>query len=114
VLVAAAGCGAIAGQLWARAVGILVAILNLIANFLFLPYSPWWSMAAIALDVAVIWALSAYRPQEVRSRRSRQRLLAVPVSRAGGIGCCGRRVLHRRICCARLSLWWGHGGSRHG
>ncbi|MFR9805501.1 hypothetical protein ACL02T_24920 [Pseudonocardia sp. RS010] len=66
VLVAAAGCGVIVGQLWARAIGILVASLNLIANFLFLPYSPWWSILLIALDIAVIWALSVYRPQEAR------------------------------------------------
>ncbi|GAA4693812.1 hypothetical protein GCM10023215_34140 [Pseudonocardia yuanmonensis] len=66
VVVAAAGFGVIAGQLWARAIGILAASVNLIANFLFLPYSPWWSILLIALDIAVIWALSVYRPQEAR------------------------------------------------
>lgn len=67
VLVAAAGFGVIAGQLWARAIGILAVSVNLIANFLFLPYSPWWSTLIIALDIAVIWALSTYRPEEARS-----------------------------------------------
>ena len=66
VVVAAAGFGVIAGQLWARAIGILAASANLIANFLFLPFSPWWSVLLIALDIAVIWALSVYRPQEAR------------------------------------------------
>jgi hypothetical protein len=30
----------------------------MIANFTFIPYYPWWSLAVIALDIAVIWALS--------------------------------------------------------
>ncbi|GEL21081.1 hypothetical protein PSU4_00350 [Pseudonocardia sulfidoxydans NBRC 16205] len=66
VLVAAAGAGVLAGQLWARGIGILLASLSLIANFLFLPYSPWWSILIIALDVAVIWALSVYRTEGAR------------------------------------------------
>jgi hypothetical protein len=33
----------------------------MIANFLFLPYYPLWSLMIIALDVAVIWALATYR-----------------------------------------------------
>ena len=39
---------------WARAVGIVLAALSAIANFLFLPYSPVWSVLIIALDVFVI------------------------------------------------------------
>lgn len=64
VLVAVAGGAVIAGQPWARVTGIMLAGLHLIANFLFLPYAPWWSLLIIALDVAVIWALSVYRPDE--------------------------------------------------
>jgi hypothetical protein len=46
------------GALWARAVGILFAGLSAVANFLFIPYYPIWSLVLIALNVAVIWALA--------------------------------------------------------
>jgi hypothetical protein len=47
------------GQTWARAAGILFAVLSAVANFAFLPHYPFWSMVVIALDVLVIWALSS-------------------------------------------------------
>jgi hypothetical protein len=60
VLVGLAGLGLLAGQTWARVVGITLAVLSAIANFLFIPYYPFWSMLIIALDVFVIWALAAH------------------------------------------------------
>ena len=33
---------------------------RLIANFLFIPYYPVWSILIVALDVAVIWALCVW------------------------------------------------------
>jgi hypothetical protein len=60
VLVGLAGLGLLAGQTWARVVGITLAVLSAIANFLFIPYYPFWSMLIIALDVLVIWALAAH------------------------------------------------------
>lgn len=59
-LVAAAGIAVVQGQTWGRVVGIGVAVLSLIANFLFIPYYPVWSLLIIALDVAIIWALATY------------------------------------------------------
>jgi hypothetical protein len=50
----------IRGAVWARAVGIFVAGLSAVANFLFIPYYPVWSLLIIALNVAVIWALVSY------------------------------------------------------
>jgi hypothetical protein len=58
VLIGLAGIGLLAGQTWARVVGIVLAVLSAIANFLFLPYYPFWSILIIGLDVLVIWALS--------------------------------------------------------
>jgi hypothetical protein len=60
VIVGLAGLGLLAGQTWARVVGITLAVLSAIANFLFIPYYPFWSMLIIALDVFVIWALAAH------------------------------------------------------
>ena len=60
VIVGLAGLGLLAGQTWARVVGITLAVLSAIANFLFIPYYPFWSMLIIALDIFVIWALAAH------------------------------------------------------
>jgi hypothetical protein len=57
-----AGIALLSGRLWARAVGITVAVLSAIANFLWLPYYPVWSILLIGLAVIVIWALTKYEP----------------------------------------------------
>jgi hypothetical protein len=41
-------------------VGITLAVLSAITNFLFIPYYPVWSLLIIAVDVLVIWALAAH------------------------------------------------------
>jgi hypothetical protein len=64
VLVALGGAAVLAGQMWGRALGIVLASLSAIANFLFLPYYPLWSMLIIAADIAVIWALTRYGREE--------------------------------------------------
>jgi len=60
VIVALAGLGLLSGATWARVVGITLAVLSAIANFLFIPYYPFWSLLIIALDVFVIWALAVH------------------------------------------------------
>jgi hypothetical protein len=64
IVVLAAGLGAIAGQTWARVVGIILAIVVAVANFLTIPVYPLWSLLIIALCIAVIWALAIYGKQE--------------------------------------------------
>lgn len=61
ILIVCAGVAVFFGQVWARVVGILLAGVSMIANFLFIPHYPIWSLTIIALDVAVIWALATYR-----------------------------------------------------
>jgi len=60
VIVALAGWGLLAGRTWARVVGITLAVVSAIANFLFIPYYPFWALTVIALDIFVIWALAAH------------------------------------------------------
>jgi hypothetical protein len=60
ILVGLAGVGILFGNLAARIVGIGLAALSMIANFLFIPYYPFWSLAIIALDVFIIWALASH------------------------------------------------------
>ena len=60
VIVALAGWGLLSGRTWARAAAIALAVLSAIANFLFIPYYPFWSLLIVAVDVFVIWALVAH------------------------------------------------------
>ncbi len=59
VVVALAGFSLTTGAVWARTVGVILAVLSAIANFLVIPYYPIWSIIVIALNVFVIWALTA-------------------------------------------------------
>ena len=54
------GFALLAGATWARVVGIILALLSAASNFMFIPYYPIWAIVIIALDVAVIWALTNY------------------------------------------------------
>jgi hypothetical protein len=55
-----AGAGIFSGNLLARTVGVVMAGLAVIWNFAWLPYYPIWSIIAIAIGIAVIWALTAH------------------------------------------------------
>jgi hypothetical protein len=59
-LVAVAGFAVMAGQTWARVIGIILAALSALANFTFIPYYPFWAIIVIAVDVFVIWALAVH------------------------------------------------------
>ena len=61
IVVGAAGVAVLQGRTWGRVIGIILAALSLIANFLFIPYYPIWSLVIIALDIVVIWALLMYQ-----------------------------------------------------
>ncbi|MBC3844439.1 hypothetical protein GXW82_42845 [Streptacidiphilus sp. 4-A2] len=65
VLIVLAGVAVFSGAAWARAVGVALAGLALLANFLWLPYYPFWAFALIAVDILVIWALCAGTTREV-------------------------------------------------
>ena len=46
------------GANWARWTAIILVGLSMIANFLWLPYYPVWGLIILALDLAVVWALT--------------------------------------------------------
>ena len=75
-LVAFAGWGLLSGQTWARLVGITLAALSATSNFLFIPYYPFWSILIIAVDIFVIWALTAHGRQfkELRQAEAEERM----------------------------------------
>jgi len=61
-LAAVTGAFIFRGAGWARMTGIFLASLSMLAQFLFLPYAPVWSVIMIGIDFFVIWALAVYRP----------------------------------------------------
>jgi hypothetical protein len=63
VVILVAGCAILVGKLWARVVGIILALISAVVNFAFIPYYPFWSILIIALDVFVIWALATHGPE---------------------------------------------------
>lgn len=65
------GGAVITHRTWGLVAGLVVAGLVAVANFLFVPQSPSWPLAAIGFSVAIIWALS-----EVISQN--RRLAALP------------------------------------
>ena len=60
IVLGVAGWGLLSGRTWGRVVAITVAAISALANFLFLPYYPFWALTIIALDVLVIWAVAAH------------------------------------------------------
>jgi hypothetical protein len=57
IVVVLAGAALFTGALWARFVGVVLAGFSMIANFLWLPHYPFWSVVIIAIDAFIIWAL---------------------------------------------------------
>jgi hypothetical protein len=63
---AAVGAAILTGKVWGRVVGIGLAAVSAITQFLWLPYFPVWATLVIALDVGVIWALTVHDPRVAR------------------------------------------------
>jgi hypothetical protein len=57
LLAGLAGIGLLAGNIVARVVGVVVAMLSALANLAFVPAYPVWSIIIITFDVLVIWAI---------------------------------------------------------
>ncbi|MGH3165742.1 MAG: DUF7144 family membrane protein, partial [Trebonia sp.] len=55
LMIAGAGLAVLLDMLWARFTGVVMAALIMLANFLYIPYYPFWAILVIAL--VIIWAL---------------------------------------------------------
>lgn len=60
IIMVLAGVALYSGAVWARTLGVLLAMVSVIANFAWLPYYPVWSLVMIAAGAFVIWALTAH------------------------------------------------------
>jgi len=56
----AAGFGVLVGQMWARVVGIILALVSAVGNLVFIAAHPIWSTMVIVLDVLIIYALCVH------------------------------------------------------
>ncbi len=57
ILLMFAGAAVIAGKMWGRVIGIIVAGLSMIANFAFIPVYPVWSTILVVVNILVLYAL---------------------------------------------------------
>jgi len=60
IIIAGAGIALFTGSLLARIVAIFLAVISAVWGFYSIPYYPVWSILIIALDIGVIWALTAH------------------------------------------------------
>ena len=60
ILVIIAGLSVLKGHMYGRIIGIVAASISAIANFAWLPYREFWGAVIIAVDIAIIWALTAH------------------------------------------------------
>jgi len=60
LLLLGAGAAVFSGQVWARVVGVLAAIVSAVVNFAYVPAYPVWSILIIVIDILVIYALTAH------------------------------------------------------
>lgn len=60
LVVTLAGTAVIGGHLWGRIVAVFLVTLSIIANFVFLPAYPLWSLTIIVIDILIIYALTVH------------------------------------------------------
>jgi hypothetical protein len=60
LLLLASGFGVFSGNVLARTVGVIIAVGSMIAAFLWLPWYPIWAVIIIAVDLAIVWALTVH------------------------------------------------------
>ncbi|MBF6416139.1 DUF7144 family membrane protein [Nocardia cyriacigeorgica] len=65
IVLVASAIGLMMGTTWGRIAAVTIAALSIVANFLWLPYYPLWSILIIALNIVVIWAVTTWNPEQV-------------------------------------------------
>ena len=60
IIILASGFGLFTANVWARTVGVIIAVIAALVGFAWLPWYPIWAIIFIAVSVAIIWALTAH------------------------------------------------------
>lgn len=54
------GVALFGGATWARIIAVILAALSAVGQMLLLPAQPWWAFIVIAIDILVIYAVTAH------------------------------------------------------
>ncbi|MEQ3552099.1 hypothetical protein WIS52_16620 [Pseudonocardia nematodicida] len=65
----AVGAGILRGMRWALVLGVVLAVLNGVAQLIVLPYYPFWALIVIAVDCLVIYAIVVHGGELRRALR---------------------------------------------
>lgn len=60
IVILLAGFSLYSGAVWARTVAVILALVSAVASFFSIPYYPLWSILIVAIDVFIIWAVTAH------------------------------------------------------
>lgn len=60
LLILLAGFGLFSGAVWARTVGVILAVISALVAFAWMPYYPLWAVIFVAVSVAIIWSLTSH------------------------------------------------------
>ena len=60
LIVMVAGFGIFSGNVLARTIGVFAALGSMISVFVWLPWYPIWGIIVIAMNIAIIWALTVH------------------------------------------------------
>ncbi len=60
IIVFLAGGALFSGAVWARTVGVIMAVISAFVGFAWLPWYPVWGVVIIAIAVSVVWALTVH------------------------------------------------------
>jgi hypothetical protein len=60
LIVLFAGFSLLSGAVWARTVGVIMAIISGIVAFVWIPVYPVWGILLVVIAVGVVWALTAH------------------------------------------------------
>jgi hypothetical protein len=60
IVVAGAGCYLFTGSVFARTIGVFIALGSAVAGFAWIPYYPVWGIVIVAMALSVIWALTVH------------------------------------------------------
>ncbi len=59
-VVLVSGFGLFSGNVWARTVGVIIAVLSGLIAFAWLPWYPVWGILFVTMSVLTIWALTVH------------------------------------------------------
>ena len=67
VIMVLAGLGVLSGNIFARLLGVILAAIAAVVNFMFIPVYPLWSITVVVIAIVVIYTLVAHGKDGARA-----------------------------------------------